>query len=63
VDSVRCMLLRLVRDLHYQATFIAAHMQVFNGFSATLTGNSAKRAADMEKLKTLPGVRAIFCTF
>lgn len=33
-------------------------MQVFNGFSVTLTGDSAKRAADVETLKALPGVRS-----
>jgi hypothetical protein len=31
-------------------------MQVFNGFSAMLTGDSAKRAADLETLRALPGV-------
>jgi subtilisin family serine protease len=46
---------------HARVDFNVHHRfhKVFNGFSVMLTGDSAKRAADMETLRALPGVASV----
>ena len=53
-DNAIC--LRLAAARHRRCAF---RTQVFNGFSVMLTGDSAKRAADLETLRALPGVSCV----